>query len=157
MIIEWHDSLYTNDLLKITWLSAEASIESWMSNCDNVIIEYVCLITCEIYGIWFNQWDDISSIKLLRYVCVWYPYRMRWLNYMIGNLAYMHHLVWWADTLEGILKYGRYLSSCGWLRYIWNKFSNNYEVPHALSNITRMHCMNVALDCIRRWRWIIIW
>ena len=31
------------------------------------------------------------------------------------------------------------------LRYIWNKFSNNYEVPHALSNITRMHSMNVAL------------
>ena len=110
----------------------------------------------------FIEYDLINGIVYLQLsywdmFMLWYPYRMRWLNYVIGNLAYMHHFVWWADTLEGILKYGRYFSSCGWLKYIWNKFSNNYEVPHALSNVTRMHCMNVALDCIRRWRWIIIW
>ena len=110
----------------------------------------------------FIEYDLINGIVYLQLsywdmLMLWYAYRMRWLNYVIGNLAYMHHFVWWADTLEGILKYGRYLSSCGWLRYIWNKFSNNYEVPHALSFITRTHCTNVTLDCIRRWRWIIIW
>ena len=110
--------IYNDKYIVELWLDTRVSIELWISDCDNVFIEYVCLITFEIYWIWFNQWGCISSIKLLRYIYVWYPYGMRWLNYMIGNLAYMHHFVWWADTLEGILKYDRYLSSCGTKIYL---------------------------------------
>jgi hypothetical protein len=70
LIIGWHDNLYMNVLSKIIWLDTWVSIELWTIDCDNVIIEYVCLITCEVNWIWFNQWDGISSIELLRYAYV---------------------------------------------------------------------------------------
>jgi hypothetical protein len=42
----------------------------WVCECDNDIVEYVCVITCGINWIRFNQLDCVSSIKLLRYVYV---------------------------------------------------------------------------------------
>ena len=62
--------IYNDKYIVELWLDTWVSIELWISDCDNVIIEYVCLITCETNWIWFNQWDCISSIKLLRYVYV---------------------------------------------------------------------------------------